>query len=77
MFNDNNDLLHKHPSEEVRRAAVRLLDALCSWERTTGRKNIVIIKDGVGCQYRSLSGSPLPADVTDAQALEAFENMPE
>jgi hypothetical protein len=71
-----NDLLFKHPSEDVRKAAVRLLDALCSWERSTGRKNLVIIKDGIGCDYRSLSGSPLPPDVSDSQALEAYENMP-
>lgn len=70
------NLLADHPSEEVRAAAIRLVDALTSWERSTGRGNLVIIKDQIGCQYRSLAGSPIPDSITDTDALEAFKNLP-
>lgn len=70
------NLLQDHPDEEVRAAAIRLLDALCTWERGTGRKNLVIIKDGIGCEYRSLSGSPVPATMMDEEVVEAYRSMP-
>lgn len=69
------NLLTEHPSADVRRAALSLLDALCTWERTTGRENVVIIKDSIGCQYRSFSGAPQPEDIPDIQILEAFESI--
>lgn len=64
------NLLTEHPSEEVRTATLRLLDALCSWERSTGRGNLVIIKDSIGVQYRSWSGHPVPEDTGDHTLLE-------
>lgn len=70
------NLLEHHPSDEVRAAALRLLDALTQWERSTGRKNLVIIKDGIGVQCRSLCNGPIPAMFSDAEALQAYENMP-
>lgn len=69
------NLIHEHPSEDVRAAAVRLLDALCMWERSTGRHNLLIVKDSVGCQYRSMDGSPIPDHVGDHSLLEAFEGL--
>lgn len=69
------NLLHEHPSDEVRSAAIRLMDALTSWNRNTGRENVVIIKDTIGCEIRTLSGAPQPSDITDAQLLEAFDNL--
>jgi len=69
------NLLHNHPSDEVRAAAIRLMDALTTWNRNTGRENVVIIKDTVGCEIRALSGAPAPADISDAQLLEAFDNL--
>jgi hypothetical protein len=67
------NLIHEHPDKEVRAAAIRLMDALTSWNRNTGRENVVIIKDTVGCEIRTLSGAPVPADVSDAQLLEGFQ----
>lgn len=69
------NLINHHPDERVRTAAIRLIDALSSWERTTGRHNIVIIKDSTGSQTRTLDGSPVPEDVTDAQLIESFDNL--
>lgn len=69
------NLIHQHPSPDVRAAAIRLLDALTTWNRTTSRENVVIIKDTVGCEIRMLSGSPPPERVTDAELLEAFEAL--
>jgi len=71
------NLLHDHPSKDVRAALIRLLDALTTWNRTTGRSNIVIVKDTVegGLEWRSLDGSPLPDDMTDDEALETFDEL--
>ena len=68
-------LLHHHPNEEVRRAALRLVDALCIWERDTGRQNLVIIKDESGCEYRSISGAPVPAELSDGELLASYEKI--
>jgi hypothetical protein len=69
------NLLSDHPSEDVRAAAIRLLDALCMWERSTSRHNVVIIKDSIGCGYRSFDGAPVPEDVDDSRLLEAFQSF--
>lgn len=69
------NILTEHPSEDVRAAAIRLLDTLTMWERSTGRHNIVIIKDSIGCGYRSFDGAPVPADVDDKHLLEAFQSL--
>jgi len=67
--------MHHHPSEDVQAAIVRLADALTSWNRTTSRDNLVIIKDTVGVEYRAFSGAPIPEDITDEEALKAFETL--
>lgn len=67
-----HDLLHNHPCPEVRAATLRLLDALATWNRNTGRENLVIIKDTIGVQLRTLSSAPLHSHVTDEAALEMF-----
>lgn len=69
------NLLHEHPSDEVRAAAIRLMDALTSWNRSTSRENVVIIKDSIGCEIRTLSGAHQPEEITDAMLLEAFDNL--
>jgi len=69
------NLLHKHPCPEVRAAAIRLMDALSSWNRNTGREHMVIIKDSIGCEIRVLTCAPLPEHVTDEQLLESFANL--
>ena len=69
------NMLTEHPSEEVRRALLHLLDALCSWERSTGRENLLIVKDAIGCQYRSVSGCPTPKDTGDHTLLELFDSI--
>jgi len=69
------NLLTDHPSADVRAAAVKLLDALCMWERSTGRHNLVIIKDSIGCQHRSMDGGPVPKNINDAHLLMVFEGL--
>lgn len=48
-----------HPDPEVRAALVRLNDALCSWERSTGRQSILILREQGGFVARSMSGKPV------------------
>jgi hypothetical protein len=71
------DMLFYHPSEPVRIALLNLLDALCSFERSTGHENLVIVKDSTGCQYRSLSGAPVPYHTGDHTLLELFDGIME
>lgn len=64
-----------HPSQEIRNAAVRLLDVLSQYERSTRTDYIVIIKTSDGYQYRSLSGGPASPRDSDAQLLESFSSL--
>lgn len=57
-----------HPDKEVERALVRLNDALCSWERSTSRESVLILKEVGGFVHRSVSGKPVPSDdISDAR----------
>lgn len=64
----------EHPDPDVQRAIVNLSDALCSWERSTFRQSVLIIKEEGGFQYRADSGKPgIPEDVTNDQLLGMIE----
>jgi len=60
----------EHIDKEVTAAIIRLSDALCQWERGTGRQSVLIIREK-GWSYRAQSGKPnIPDFVTDEQLLE-------
>lgn len=62
----------EHPDPEVQSAIVRLSDALCSWERETGRESVLIVREP-GFVYRAASGKPgIPDDITDAQLMSTI-----
>ncbi len=64
----------QHPDPEVRQALVRLADALCSWERNTGRESVLILREVDGFVYRAVNGKPdVPDDVEDAQLMKLIE----
>jgi len=59
----------EHPDQDVEQGIVRLCDALCMWERNTGRDSILIIREKGGFVFRAASGKPCPdsnADIDDA-----------
>lgn len=60
----------RHPDDEVQAALTRLLDALCSWERSTGRDSCLILREVGGFTVRAQSGKPLPEYWTDAEVLD-------
>ncbi len=61
----------KHDDGAVNQALIKLNDALCMWERSTGRQSVLIVREEGGWEHRSLSGKPgLPADVTDQMLLD-------
>lgn len=61
----------QHPDPDVEHAIIRLCDALCMWERSTGRQSVLIIREQGGFVYRAASGKPIiPEDITDAEAVE-------
>ncbi len=60
----------EHPNEEVEAAIIRLSDALCSWERATGRQSTLILVEDGGYKYRAFCGKPnVPEDVSDKMLL--------
>lgn len=48
-----------HPDREVQQALIRLNDALCTWERSTGLNSVLILREDNGFVFRSMSGKPL------------------
>lgn len=69
----------EHINRDVQAALVRLNDALCMWERATGRQSVLIIREQGGFVHRSLSGKPVPprdlVDITDAQLLQSVDTL--
>ncbi len=64
----------QHPDPEVRQALVRLTDALCTWERNTGRESVLILREVDGFVYRAVNGKPdVPNDIEDAQLMKLIE----
>lgn len=64
----------EHPDREVQAALIRLLDAVCQWERGTGRESVLIYKEEGWGEVRAMSGKPIiPSDVTDAQIIQMIE----
>lgn len=41
---------NEHADPDVRQALIRLCDALCSWERATGRQNLLVLIEQDECQ---------------------------
>jgi hypothetical protein len=62
-------MLEEHRDREVNKALIELLDALCTWERETGRRSILILKeDDYLC--RADSGKcVIPDDIPNTQVL--------
>lgn len=60
-----------HPDREVQAAIVRLLDALCSWERSTGVGSVLILREAGGFEVRAQDGKPLEVDIQDDVLLES------
>ena len=64
----------EHLDGDVRQALVRLCDALCTWERNTGRESVLILREQKGFVFRAMSGKPVATDdVVDAQLLQIID----
>ncbi len=65
----------EHPDFEVRKAIIKLNDALCSWERSTSLDTVLILREQGGFVHRSVSGKPnVPDDITDEQLITNILN---
>lgn len=63
----------EHPCGEVQSAIIQLCDALCMWERTTGRKSVVIIREEPDFVMRFMDGKPnVPDNVDDLLFLQIW-----
>lgn len=64
--NSPKGIAMQHPDPNVQQAIIQLSDALCTWERATGRQSVLIIREQGGFAYRAMSGKPgVPDDVND------------
>ena len=60
--------MSEHRDPEVQKAIIKLADALCTWERGTGRESVLILREQGGFEFRALSGKPgVPGDITDEE----------
>jgi len=65
--------MNYHISDEVNAAIIRLNDALCTWERSTGLESVLIIRER-HWKHRSMSGKPgIPDDVSDEMLLNTIK----
>lgn len=62
-----------HPDPEVDRLLTKLSDALCKWERSTGRQSLLALREQGGTVFRAVSGKPLSVhyDLSDQHILNA------
>ena len=65
-------MIMEHPNQEVRKALVRLCDALCSWERNTGLESVLILREQGGFQFRAQSGKPIARSQDDVPDSTLF-----
>lgn len=69
---------NEHVDPNVRQALIRLCDALCSWERSTGRQNLLVLIEHDDVQpfsrYEFIAdcGKPIPDDARHGMPPEEF-----
>jgi hypothetical protein len=67
------DNFQQHPDDDVRQALIRLCDALCTWERSTGRTSVLVLRGSDGFQFRAESGKPLDSTTDDISDEQLFQ----
>ena len=71
---------HTERELEQRARAHRACDALCTWERSTGRETILILREMGGFAFRADNGKPLDSsldDITDGQLIQGLRHRGE
>lgn len=51
-----------HPDKEINHKFIQLFDALCTWERSTGRSSVLIFREVGNGTLRVMDGKPVPKD---------------
>jgi hypothetical protein len=69
------DQYQQHPDENVRQALIKLCDAICRWERSTGRTSALILKEAGGFSFRASSGKPFEDDVLSDSDFISMETQ--
>jgi hypothetical protein len=64
--------MQQHLSEDVNNAIKELQYAICQWERSTGRRSLLILKEEGGFNLRLDSGNPIPEDIPDEVLLSQY-----
>ena len=59
----------KHLDPHIDHLLVQLNDALCTWERSTGRQSVLILREQHGFEHRSVNGKPCVVDDVDDRTL--------
>jgi len=61
----------QHPSGDVREALEQLSNALGSWEKSTGIRSVLILREPGGFVYRAVNGKTnVSDDIEDADLLK-------
>jgi hypothetical protein len=63
-------MTRQHLDSEVQAAVIRLCDALCQWERATGRSSVLILVEQGVFKFRAMDGKPnVPEYMSDGHLL--------
>lgn len=63
-----------HPDPEVDAVLIRLLDTLYTWERNTGRRSALVLREHGGYVVRAVDGKPeVSADIPDENLFGIIE----
>jgi hypothetical protein len=66
--------MEEHFDRGVNEAIIRLADALCEFERSTGIQSVIIVRDQRGYEFRALDGKPgVPDDITDEDLFDIIK----
>jgi hypothetical protein len=65
----------QHPCRDVQQALTRLCDALCTWERSTGRMSILVLREAGGFQFRADNGKPIDSSNDDIPDEQLFAGL--
>ena len=62
----------EHPDRDVQSALIRLCDALCTWERGTGRQNLLVLIEEPSFEFIADGGKPIPDDSKLGMSVSDF-----
>ena len=63
-----------HSNNEVHEAILHLCDALCAWERVTGRQSVLLVYEQGSVGFRAVNGKFVSAEINDSGLMDTIQN---